>query len=325
MNERPLRILLLDSDSQHSARAARALEEAGFETYVVEGLQQWQQMAGRANEFDVILLDHGFAGLSGLQLLGEMRKQGVHAPVIVLASSGQQRVAASAVRAGVAEYLIKEPDFSHLEILPNAVGRVAQAHQEGRLSRPCRSREEEQLRHLVLIDPLTSLYNRRFLSEALPREFQQAHRTGSSLSCAMMDLDHFREINNTFGHLVGDEVLVWVARMLRQNFRAPDLLFRYGGEEFIVLMPNTGLNEAQTACQRLLDRLRSTPAETAVGPLQVTASIGLATFVNGNFLSPVELLNAADCALYAAKCSGRNRMVVAKPPSRPAKAMRMAA
>jgi diguanylate cyclase (GGDEF)-like protein len=254
-----------------------------------------------------------------------VREAGYDLPAIMLIASGYERVAVSARRAGIAEYLLKEADGSHLQVLADAVRRVWQARQREAESqaavrgpRP----EEEQLRHLILTDPLTGLYNRRFLREALRTEFEGARRYRYPLACAMMDLDHFKALNDSYGHLVGDEVLQGVAALMRRSFRAPDRCFRYGGEEFTVLMPHTNPEEGRAAWERVLAQLRQQPLSSAAGDIRITASVGLAVYCKGNFLSPEELLAAADAALFAAKRQGRDRIVVTLGAHDPAQALR---
>jgi diguanylate cyclase (GGDEF)-like protein len=161
-----------------------------------------------------------------------------------------------------------------------------------------------QLRELASIDPLTGLSNRRVLDEQLRAAFRKARRTGAPLCLLMLDVDHFKTHNDRFGHPHGDTVLRTLALCLRAQLRVGDLLARFGGEEFVILLENTEEGNALLLAQRLLDAIRSYPWPLA----PVTASIGLST------LSPAtpdtnRLLTLADEALYAAKCEGRDRVV----------------
>jgi diguanylate cyclase (GGDEF)-like protein len=169
-------------------------------------------------------------------------------------------------------------------------------------------REREQLRNLVIRDPLTGLYNRRYLEEELGRQIDQARRRPDPLAVALLDLDHFRDYNERHGHPAGDLVLQLVGLLLQGFRRGDDVPCRYGGEEFVVIMPAVTVAEAVDR----LDPLRAALAETAPHregrPLPpVTASIGVAGLPDHG-LSAAALLDAADAAMYGAKRAGRNRV-----------------
>lgn len=306
----------MDDDDQHASAVADALRGAGMECHRVGDTATCLGALRTSGPFDLVLLQQSLGSTTGLHLLLAARREGYHLPAIMLIDRGSERVAAAAVHAGVADYLIRESDLSHVQALPGAIRRVLRAHtaSHGRRDHPRRVEAipTTDLRHLVLIDPLTGLYNRRFLQQALEREFAAARRYGYPLSCAIADLDYFKQINDAHGHLVGDEVLAKVADIFRCNFRAPDLCCRFGGEELVALMPHTGPQAAVAACERFLLTLRDTPIATTAGDLHLTASIGVACLRNDNFPTPTDLLATADVALYTAKRQGRNRVVLAE-------------
>jgi len=166
---------------------------------------------------------------------------------------------------------------------------------------------EVEIRALSLTDPLTQIGNRRRLEQALEEEISRVERSGARLSALMADLDHFKRVNDTYGHGAGDKVLQAFADILRRNTRPTDVLGRYGGEEFVVLMPNTARDQALISAERL----RLTLAATMIAPLTepITVSIGAVEFVSGE--SGEALLRRVDEALYEAKRSGRNRVFAA--------------
>ena len=168
---------------------------------------------------------------------------------------------------------------------------------------------EEQARR----DSLTGIFNRRHLDIVLGREFALAVERGWPLSLMFVDLDHFKRVNDTFGHQVGDQVLTSVAHTLREGARRTDILGRYGGEEFVLVLPATGRDAASIMAQRLIDRIAEIPHAVVHGePICVTASAGLATHsASAPFHEPGSLVRHADDALYRAKLSGRNRLVIA--------------
>lgn len=162
-------------------------------------------------------------------------------------------------------------------------------------------------------DALTGTYNRGFFDETLRREFEIALRRGWPLSVALIDLDHFKSINDTYGHPLGDTVLISVARAAMSQLRQSDAMARYGGEEFAVILPDTDIEQAKVLLHRVKERVASLEHRLDDGTnVAVTASIGLATFGEGSvmFQSPEEILKAADRALYVAKRAGRNQVAV---------------
>ncbi len=160
---------------------------------------------------------------------------------------------------------------------------------------------------MSLTDQLTGIGNRRRLEQALKEEISRAGRSGAKLSALMADLDHFKRVNDTYGHGAGDKVLETFADVLRQSTRLPDVLGRYGGEEFVVLMPNTDRDQAVISAERLRIALASTLIPPLAEPM--TVSIGVVEFVPGE--SGDAFLGRVDEALYEAKRSGRNRVVAA--------------
>ncbi len=180
------------------------------------------------------------------------------------------------------------------------------------LSRSLRNvKTHTDLQRMATMDGLTNVYNRRFLTEQLHREFDRARRYNSALSLIMIDIDHFKFYNDTNGHLLGDRVLTQVARLTRMKVRGHDLVARYGGEEFVVILPETGLDNGRIVAEKVREAIEQTPFrnEEKQPNGKVTISLGIAT-MNDSVASPTELLNRADIALYEAKRRGRNRCEV---------------
>jgi diguanylate cyclase (GGDEF)-like protein len=175
----------------------------------------------------------------------------------------------------------------------------------------------DRLRRVALHDGLTGLFNRRFLRESLPQLQAGAARRLSPLCVIMLDLDHFKQVNDTHGHLVGDQTLIAVAKALRDHSRRSDLVARYGGEEFAVLCPDTDSATALQVAERLREAVAQLGAVALGHPGPQTISVGVAIQSPGDELSPEQLLDHADLALYRAKHAGRNRTEVFRPP-RPA-------
>jgi diguanylate cyclase (GGDEF)-like protein len=173
---------------------------------------------------------------------------------------------------------------------------------------------------LAITDPLTGLFNRRRFSDVLRREFAVTKRYQNTLSCLMVDIDHFKLINDRFGHDAGDVVLKEVAQSLSQNLREVDLPARYGGEEFAILLPHTPKLNAAIVAERIMNRIRLLSLDFRGENLKITASIGIAATSDVASSEPEELLRLADVALYEAKRAGRDRVVIfaaetARPPA----------
>lgn len=168
-------------------------------------------------------------------------------------------------------------------------------------------RRQDEMRQLAETDPLTGLFNRRALRERLEQLLTRAERTGGVLSCLMMDIDHFKRLNDTFGHEMGDRVLVQLADLMRREQRSMDVLARLGGEEFVVLLPETGIRGARIYAERILRKVAAASISSNNQTVQITVSIGIATFPDERVTDSDSLLRLADVNLLRAKADGRNR------------------
>ncbi|HEU5169779.1 MAG TPA: diguanylate cyclase [Gemmatimonadales bacterium] len=166
---------------------------------------------------------------------------------------------------------------------------------------------QEEMRQLAETDPLTGVYNRRALIEKLEQEMDRAARYAARLTCMMIDIDNFKQINDVYGHLVGDRVLKQLATLLRRELRSVDVVARYGGEEFVVLLPETTVAESRNFAERLLGRVATHEFGEPDRPVRVTISIGMASYPDERVSDGQSLLRLADTHLYRAKTDGRNR------------------
>ena len=173
----------------------------------------------------------------------------------------------------------------------------------------CYLDELQTLRRQVNTDPLTGLFNVRYFREALDAELERTRRTGLPTSLMMVDLDHFKRVNDTYGHENGNRVLLHVAELLRNQTRKLDICCRYGGEEFIIILPSTELMLANQVAERCRSLLEELPVELDDGQLQITASIGVAVCSDAGQLVASQLIEHADQCLYKAKHQGRNQVV----------------
>jgi diguanylate cyclase (GGDEF)-like protein len=174
-------------------------------------------------------------------------------------------------------------------------------------------RLRDRLRNQSIRDPLTGLFNRRYLEETLSRELNRAERTSRPLALLLIDIDHFKRLNDTYGHDAGDAALAEVGRLLGRSFRSSDIACRYGGEEFVVVLPEAARGFAATRAEALREAVKELRVSARGAPIQpMSISIGVAHYPDDG-RTPEDLVRAADVALYAAKAQGRDRVVVASP------------
>jgi len=271
------------------------------------GSELEQQIAG--DQPDVIVLAFGDEADPTLRLASTLRSLEPmrQIPIVTVGDEIDMPDMIKALELGVNDYIIRPLDDQ--ELLARIRTQVRRKRYQDRL----RDLFLSQL-SLALTDSLTGLHNRRYLDSHLEGVMQRMTETGRPVTLLMIDIDHFKAVNDTHGHAVGDEVLATVAERILRNVRGFDLAVRYGGEEFVVVMPDTDLDVALPVAERLRERMAEgpVPVEAAVDTLTVTLSIGVAQS-RDETEGPSELLKRADQALYAAKNGGRNR-VVSDPP-----------
>lgn len=254
----------------------------------------------------VVLLDLSLPGTRGLDTLAAVLEQNDEVPIIVLTGTDDEALAVEAVRRGAQDYLVKGQTGGTL--LGRAI-RYAIQRKEGQAQLAEANAQLEaandRLEELATTDDLTGVWNRRHFLGMLDRECRRTARTGAGLALVMVDVDHFKHVNDTHGHPFGDRVLQAVAAVMQQEARSVDLVARYGGEEFMVLMPETDARAAATAGERLRRRIADHPVREDGRNVAVTVSVGAAGL--DETLDPTDLLRRVDEALYAAKDRGRNR------------------
>jgi len=167
-----------------------------------------------------------------------------------------------------------------------------------------------QLNYYATIDPLTNTFNRRHFLELSERKIKRTITSNGHASFLLFDLDHFKKINDEHGHIIGDQVLQGIAQTCTKHLRPDDVLGRFGGEEFVILLPETKLEDARNIAERLRLLIAETPFETEIGPINTTISIGVAIKEKTTTMSIDQLLSRADRAMYRAKQAGRNRVII---------------
>ncbi|MEY8204570.1 MAG: diguanylate cyclase [Bermanella sp.] len=297
------RILVVDDIPANVEILSIHLNDEGYE--VVEALSGKQALAilqqsgqdGEA-EIDLILLDVMMPIMSGLEVLAHIKKdtQTQNIPVILVTANADEQNVAGGLDMGAFDYIIKP--YSLLVLL----ARVRTALRE--------KERQDLLEKWATTDPLTEHFNRRYFFEMAHRELDRSNRLHSPLSFIMLDIDHFKMVNDQHGHLVGDVALVRLAKILRQQLRSVDLCCRYGGEEFVLCLPDTHLEGAKDVAERIRLAILQETIDTNQGQtLSISISLGVAD--NQEDQSVEGILKRADAALYQAKDGGRNQTRIA--------------
>lgn len=255
------------------------------------------------NRFDLVLSNHVLPDGDSLEFLRVLADKGLEVPVVVVTARGNEMIATKVIRAGACDYL--PSDSISKGTLSES---IYTAMENFRLKREA-NLALRKMAQMATRDELTGVYNRRFFVEALEREMTRAKRYGTDLVILMIDMDYFKRVNDTYGHIAGDMVLREIGKMLLDSMRQSDLICRYGGEEFAVILPNTDVEKATVVSERFRERVNKHQFEYDSKKLQITVSIGIASFDRSNDKqSPTELVDNADQALYQAKREGRNRI-----------------
>lgn len=247
----------------------------------------------RRGPFDVMLLDMSMPAISGLEVLRQVTQTFEELPVIIVTGHGSIEIAVESMQAGAADFVTKPVPAAVLHL------RIQKALEHART------------RRLASTDGLTGVYNHRTFQERLSQEIARADRYSRPLSVLMIDVDHFKVYNDTYGHPQGDIVLQDLARLLQEMSRTSDTIARWGGEEFAIILPETDSVGAQKIGQRLCEQVERYPfpGQNLMPGGTLTISIGVATYAAAS--SKEALLQGADTALYTAKREGRNRVCVA--------------
>ncbi|MBM3525589.1 MAG: PleD family two-component system response regulator [Alphaproteobacteria bacterium] len=310
------RALLIDENATHIDRIRRALATDRDSVEVATDPEVGLALLAE-QDFDLAIVSLLLRDTDGLRLCarirGQARTRGL--PILVLIEQGDHERLARALDIGINDYLVHPIDRN--ELLARVRTQVSRRRYQDRLRASV-----EQSVAAAITDGLTGLHNRRYLTRHLESLFADARKQSKPLALMIVDIDHFKQINDTYGHPAGDEVIRLVGNRLQQHVRSFDTVARWGGEEFVVVMPDTNLDVATTVAERLRRKIAGTRArlDGADIDLPVTVSIGV-TVIAGVEDGQAEMLRRADECLYAAKRGGRNRVVAAEPGSAPSAAL----
>jgi diguanylate cyclase (GGDEF)-like protein len=306
-------LLIIDDSPMHRAQIARALEPSRTFDQVIEtenGLKGLKYLLN--HPVDVVICDLEMPGLDGEKLLRvkDATPHSRNVPFVFLTGSQDLDRRIRLLEGGAADLVIKPFHPGELSARLRLHLKVKRLQDELRV-------KNETLERLSSTDALTGLRTRRYVQEVLSIEFLRARRYDSPLAVMMADLDHFKNVNDTYGHPAGDAVLRGVSALLLSELRATDVAGRYGGEELLVILAQSDLKGAMLLAERWRETVHSTHFDCGEGQqVDANISIGLAAY-DPEMKSPDDLVAAADAALYRAKEKGRNRVEMALAPTPP--------
>jgi len=310
-----LRILIADDDATTRLELKAIASKLGHECLVAQdGATAWELLSSEG--IDVLLTDWMMPGFNGPDLCQRVRHElsANYIYVVLITVLGHHEQVLEGMGAGADDYLVKPVDPFAVRTRLVAAERVTTVHNQLISAHTQLKRANRALHSLSLTDALTGLGNRRRMEEDLMRAHARALRVGRSYGMVLFDIDHFKLYNDHYGHQAGDEALRRVARCIGEAARADESIYRYGGEEFLLLLPDCGADDAVDAARRICQQVVDAAVPHDAGPAAsriVTLSGGVACWTPSSALSMPDLLHQADEALFRAKLMGRNRIHVA--------------
>jgi diguanylate cyclase (GGDEF)-like protein len=291
-------ILIVDDDLAVRDSMAEFITLSGYDCQMAASAEEAIDVL-KASDFQVVITDITMPGMDGLELTDLIKKY-YDIDVIVMTGYSGQYSYEEAIGKGASDFVFKPIRFQELVLRLKRVLKERELRQE-------RNRMMADLQSLAITDDLTQLYNSRHFFSQLKMEIERANRYGHSLALLLLDIDYFKNYNDTFGHLEGDKVLSTIGQMIKTCLRTMDTAYRYGGEEFTVILPYTDGKEARTVADRIqygLELITFTPCPERF--VQVTLSMGVTEYFPGEALS--DFVNRSDRAMYTSKENGRNRI-----------------
>lgn len=311
------RILVVDDDETIRDVLTLILEEGGYQPYTATSAEEALKMF-QTDPFPLIFTDLRMSGMDGIELLKKVREHNEDSQVIIVTAHASLESSLESLREGAYDYIIK-PLKDHSTVIPvveRALEKVRLIVENrylfSKLQNSCAELEStnKALREITLKDGLTGLYNQRYLKEIIDIELNRSRRHDRTFSILFCDIDFFKQYNDANGHILGDKALEHFSQLVVNRLRMTDFASRYGGEEFVLLLPETGKHEAailaNDLCQIIYENKFEGESTQPNGRL--TVSIGISSFpADGD--TEDKLLNSADKALYQAKLNGRNQVV----------------
>jgi diguanylate cyclase (GGDEF)-like protein len=307
------RILVVDDNADNVEIIATRLRFRGYEIFEATNGEAALNSV-RSDKPDLILLDVMLPDIDGYEIARRIKGADdlPFIPIILVTARDSTQDKVTGLDAGADDYLTKPINFPELEARVRSMLRIKALQDE-------LGEKNRELERLSISDGLTGLYNHRHIHGLLQEEFERADRTGERLTVAMFDLDRFKSVNDNYGHQAGDRVLEQFADILRETAREIDRLGRYGGEEFMALLPDTGIEDGVVFVERVRREVARHPFTIGRDEsISMTTSCGVATYPHDLINDPETLVRLADEALYSAKAAGRNCVVRFDEASQPA-------
>ncbi|MDD3269076.1 MAG: diguanylate cyclase [Syntrophomonadaceae bacterium] len=301
-----MKVLVADDD-QISRKVVKAqLLKWGYEVVEAEDGEKAWQILNEEESLRMVIVDWMMPGIDGLELCHKLRESGdkSYHYIILLTSRDSKDDIIGGLNAGADDYITKPYMAQELEVRLRAGARILNLQQSLEKALEAQSYQAQH-------DSLTGLLNHRQILQVLENEIIRSARQGSSMAVIMGDLDHFKKVNDTYGHVAGDAVLIETAERLRNNIRLYDKVGRYGGEEFLLVLPGCTMDEALMIGKRILESIANQPIKFQDYSIPITISLGLAFNDIGAATDLADIVQAADAAMYQAKQNGRNRLELA--------------
>jgi len=299
-------VLVVDDNKLIRRLATKLLTKNNYEvTSAINGRAALQQI--NSVKPDVILLDVMMPEMDGFECCRQIKNNDstMDIPVILVSSNTETIDKIKGLEIGAADYIVKPFDYG--ELLARVSTQVKMKSLLDELGK-----KNSRLEELVKKDSLTNLYNHRYFYERLAAEFKTSELDKSPLSCLICDIDRFKNINDTYGHQAGDDILKSLATIFKREIRPEDIPSRYGGEEFAFILPRTDIHEAASLAECIRQSVENNTFTFGDIPISVTISMGVAAFPDNSAKTHIELICYADEALYGAKQKGRNKTILSK-------------
>jgi two-component system cell cycle response regulator len=297
-----MKILIAEDDFISCKALENNLKEWGYDVVSArDGNEAWE--LAKKNDIRLAILDWNMPGIDGIELSHKIRNEyqeedSKYIYIILLTGRGGQDDIIQGLSTGADDYMTKPYSFVELKYRVQNGERIIK-------------NEDKRIR-IASLDNLTKLWNRNKIFDFLDTELNRGLRENTPTGVVMIDIDHFKRVNDRYGHLIGDEVLVEVAYRLKNAIRPYDRIGRYGGDEVLVILPNCNSKEAKKIAKRLYDSVTEEKIPTEVGSLKINISIGCVSNENNLQVSKMELIQASDNALLSAKKKGRDRIILTK-------------
>ncbi len=300
MQNQDRRLLVVDDDENTLTVVREALVQEGYSVETATSAKEGLELIKRIRPH-LVISDHDMPELNGLEMLKKLRQEQNYVTLIFMSGRSDSQLVSLALKTGADDFIRKPFRFDEFLARVEAALRNNDIHKELREA-------NEKLQEMVERDYLTGLFNMRSMYERIDFELKRAKRFKRNMSAVMLDMDHFKSVNDTNDHLFGSFVLKEVGEIIRNTIREVDFAARYGGDEFLIVLTETNENGTRIFCERLQMNIKAHTFDDGKNKIRLTVSIGYATITGQTELDARQLVREADHALYRAKTAGRDRV-----------------